>query len=93
MNKLRKTVRFITIIGAVIFLGWLLMVPDLLRVTTVWPTIGLGLLALALGTVWMVYQVITTRESPFLPMLVVSCIPFAFVWYFFARYRVAKRSE
>ena len=43
----------------------------------------------AVGLLWMIYTAIRYEEHP-LPFLFLSCIPFTFVWYYFARIRAGK---
>jgi hypothetical protein len=43
----------------------------------------------AVGLVWMIYTAIRYEEQP-LPFLFLSCVPFTFVWYYFARIRAGK---
>jgi len=89
MAKLRQIARAAGIIVLIIFIGWTLMVPDLIRVAIVSPLgafVASGLFLVEMGTVWMLYDVIR-QKRPLIPMAIIACIPLAFVWYYFAKYR------
>jgi hypothetical protein len=41
------------------------------------------------GAVWMIYMVIRCEKRP-IPMVVLACLPFTFLWYYFDRVRPGK---
>ena len=89
MAELKQVARAAGIISLIIFIGWVLMVPDLIRVAIVSPLtalVALGFFLIEMGTVWMLYDVIR-QKRPLIPIAIIAFIPLAFVWYFFAKYR------
>jgi len=41
---------------------------------------------------WMLYQAIRYEARPLWYVLLVACVPFSYVWYYFERYRPRKTS-
>jgi hypothetical protein len=44
------------------------------------------------GAFWMLYMAIRHEKHP-LPMIILAFVPYAFLWYYFERFRLSKRTS
>lgn len=91
--KTMKRIRWIlTIVGLNSLVLWIVMTPGPVDQTVIVFLIALFFLVPSLGGWWMLYAALRYEKKPF-PYGLLALIPFAFLWYYFERYKKLSRSD
>lgn len=78
----------LAVVGAVVygFAFWVMVTPGVPHFPFFVPLIVVTFCVPPIGAWWLVYMVIR-REKTVFPMILLSLVPYGFVWYYFERVR------
>ncbi len=87
---MRHVLWILLLVACTALAGWLVFGHLILHDTFALLLVGLFFIIPPIGSLWMLYQSIR-YERQSLPFVVLAFVPYAFLWYYFERYR--KRTE
>ena len=89
---MRRVLWILFLVACTALAFWLVVGPWFARNPLALFLVMLFFMVPPIGSLWMLYQSIR-YEKNCLPFVILALVPYAFVWYYFERYRKRSRTE